>query len=125
MGNSTSSVLINSIYKNDLETIQQCINSNPNLINEYIISRGCIRQEKLPLHFAIQNKNFKACKMLIENGSLINSESRPYPLTLAVKMNDIDICKLLLVSGADFSYLYFYLLGLHKLYSIMKFNNYI
>jgi len=55
-----------------------------------------------PLHFAVEKKNVKLAKLILDSGASVNAytTARERPLHIAIRVEDFNIAKLLLASGA-------------------------
>lgn len=61
------------------------------------------KNDNIPLHYAIHHKNIEAIKILLDNGSNINSSDKEgqNALHLAIYTRSFDICKLIISNGIN------------------------
>jgi len=95
--NYTPETFFNAIDDENIELIGKIIKQNPELLN----FRNA--EEISPLNCALLKNNTEIAKMLILNGSDINSASTKCasPMFLSAHFGNIKIAQLLLVRGAD------------------------
>lgn len=89
----------NACVQGDLDRVKYLIHKKgSNIVNEQD-NNGYIA-----LHYAARNNHFEICKLLIQNGSNVNTTTfscKSAPLHRACYMANLDIVKLLLANKAD------------------------
>lgn len=96
------SIIVYPITYSYYEIMETLLESNKNNIGISILDIKD-RNQKIPLHYAIELKNLKAIELLIKFGANCNTTDAngQNSLHLSIKTRSIDICKLVLLNIGD------------------------